>query len=56
MQVAQNICQLSAEGRIEIVEKTVGESKHSWNIQRLIKGPKTHVFIILGLFNDKLQI
>ena len=54
MQVAQNICQLSAEGRIEIVEKTIGESKNSWNIQRLIKDPKTHVYIILGLFNDQL--
>ena len=54
MQVAQNICQLSAEGRIEIVEKTIGESKNSWNIQRLIKGPKTHAAIILGIFNDKL--
>ena len=55
MQVAQNIlCQLSAEGRIEIVEKTIGESKKSWNIQRGIKGHKTHVLIILGIFNDKL--
>ena len=56
MQVAQNICQLSAEGRIEIVEKNRWREQEFVDIQRLIKGPKTHVFIILGIFDDTLQI